>query len=315
MAGKRDYYDVLGISSSASSDEIKAAHRKLARKFHPDVNKEDDASEKFAEVQEAYDILSDEEKKTKYDRYGHSGFGNSQSAGSGASGWSNVDSETFEDIFGAAFGGRRRGPSGFGGFDGDFGGPGPRGPVKGRDIEHVLDIGFAIAAFGGSETLKMGTPDGGSTTIDVKIPAGSEDGSTLRIRGKGEPGSGSGPNGDLLLKLKVGAHPWFTRKGLDLSITVPISITEATLGAKVRVPLLKGSATMTIPPAIRSGGKLRIKGKGITDSRERSGDLHVIVEIVAPQELEDEDRAALESMSSRLPNPRAELPWSADVED
>ncbi len=315
MASKRDYYDVLGITTSATTDEIRAAHRKLARKLHPDVNKEDDASEKFAEVQEAYDILSDEEKKTKYDRYGHSGSGNDYSGGQGSSGWSNVDSETFEDIFGGASGGRRQGPSGFGGFDGDFGGPGPRGPVKGRDIEHVLEIGFAVAAFGGSETLKMGTPQGGSTTLDVKIPAGSEDGSTLRIRGKGERGSGNGPSGDLLLKLKVGAHPWFTRKGLDLSITVPISITEATLGAKVRVPLLKGSATMTIPPAIRSGGKLRLKGKGITDSKEHSGDLHVIVEIITPSTLEEEDRSALESMSTRLPDPRADLPWSADVKD
>ena len=320
MAGKRDYYDVLGVSRSASEDEIRSAHRKLARKLHPDINKEADAAERFSEVQEAYDVLSDAEKRQQYDQFGHAGLGGGGGPGpaGGGGGWSNVDPESFEDIFGEVFGGRRRGgSSGFGDFGETFGvGAGARArPVKGQDVEHELDVGFAAAAFGGTERLRMSDASGEPQTIDVKIPAGTADGSKLRVRDKGMPGRNGGPAGDLILKIKVGAHPWFKRDGLDLSLTVPISITEAALGGSVKVPLLKGTATLKIPPGMRSGGRLRLKGKGIENASGKSGDLHAVIEIVAPGELQEADREALAEIGSRLPNPRADVPWAAEVAD
>ena len=322
MPDKRDYYEVLGVGRSADSEQIRAAHRRLARKYHPDMNKDDEASARFSEVQEAYDVLTDTEKRAQYDRYGHTGFDAARSQGhtGGASGnWSNADADTFEDIFGAAFGGRKRGASGFGDFgtDFNFGSKGPQAssPTKGRDIELDLDVGFAAAAFGGTERLRMGSTDGDTTTIEVKIPMGSTDGSILRVRGKGHPGAHGGPDGDLLLKLRLGTHPWFKRDGLDLSISIPISIVEATLGGKVEVPLLKGSATLTIPPGISSGGRLRLKGKGITDSKGASGDLHVVIDIVAPKDISDADRSILEQLAEDLPDPRIDVPWASEITD
>ena len=188
-------------------------------------------------------------------------------------------------------------------------------PTKGQDIELDLEVGFAAAAFGGTERLRMGSNDGESTTIEVKIPAGAGEGSILRVRGKGHPGIRGGSNGDLLLKLRVGTHPWFKREGLDLSINVPISIAEATLGGKVQVPLLKGTATLTIPAGISSGGRLRLKGKGITDAKGKSGDLHAVVDIVAPKNISEADRAILEKLAEDLPDPRADVPWAAEITD
>jgi DnaJ-class molecular chaperone len=319
MAAPRDYYDVLGVSRSASADELKSAHRRLARKYHPDLNKEEGAEDRFREIQNAYDVLSDPEKRKRYDRFGHAGVDGPGAAGGGPAGatgggadWRNISPEDFESIFGEAFGGG----GGFGGFGG-FGGGRSAGPTKGRDLEHDLEIGFATAAFGGTERLRMGGPSGEATDLDVKIPAGIHDGATLRIRGKGLPGSHGGPEGDLLLQIRVGRHPWFRRDGLNLEVDVPITIAEATLGGEIRVPLLRGTATMKIPPGVRSGAKLRLKGRGITDSKERSGDLHAVLEIVAPtaDELSDEHRAALEDMGRHLPNPRTRTPWAAEITD
>ena len=320
MSGKRDYYEVLGVPRSASEDEIRSAHRKLARKLHPDINKEADAAERFSEVQEAYDVLSDADKRRQYDQFGHAGMGGSggPTPGGGGGGWNNVDPESFEDIFGEVFGGRRRGGSaGFGDFGETFGvGAGARSrPVKGQDVEHELEVGFAVAAFGGTERLRMNDASGEPQTIDVKIPAGTSSGSKLRVRDKGMPGQNGGATGDLILKIKVGAHPWFRRDGLDLSLTVPVSITEAALGGTVKVPLLKGTASLKIPPGMRSGGRLRLKGKGIKNAKGDVGDLHAVIEIVAPAELEEADQALLAEIGSRLPDPRADVPWAADVAD
>lgn len=322
MSNKRDYYDVLEVSSSANAEEIRAAHRRLARKYHPDMNKEEDASSRFAEIQEAYDVLNDKDKRAQYDQYGHAGVGGNAQGhpGAGAAGgWSNVDPDTFEDIFGDVFGGRRRGQSGFGDFGSDFdfnAGPGAaKRPAKGQDIELDLEVGFATAAFGGTEQLRMGTNTGDTTTIEVKIPAGAGEGSTLRVRGKGHPGANGGSNGDLLLHLLIGAHPWFTRDGLDLAMTVPISIAEAALGGKVRVPLLKGTATLTVPAGISSGGRLRLKGKGITDTKGHSGDLHAVIDIVAPKNISETNQTILKQLAEELPDPRAEVPWAAEIKD
>jgi curved DNA-binding protein len=313
MESKRDYYEVLGVSRSADAEAIRSAHRRLARTYHPDINKDEHASKKFSEIQEAYDVLSDPEKRSQFDQFGHTAGRASPYGPSGGApgGWSNVDSDTFEDIFGGAFGGRRRGASGFG----DFGAQAPRGPVKGPDVNLERDIGFATAIFGGTEELRMNFADGDLSTLTVTIPAGANDGAVLRVRGKGNPGVDGGPAGDLLLRLRVGAHPWFKRDDLDLSVNVPISITEASLGAKIEVPLPKGTATITIPAGVVSGSKLRLKGKGITNSKGTSGNLYAIIEIVAPSELSDSDKEALEAIAPNLPNPRATVAWAGEVTD
>ena len=317
MANPRDYYEILGVDRSAGSDEIRSAHRRLAREHHPDLNDDPASAERFNEIQQAYDVLSDPEKRTKYDRFGHAGVGvgdpGSQRTSPGA--WQDVTPDDFESIFGEAFGGRSRRGGGFSGFGG-FGGGGPAGPIKGRDLEHDLEIGFAAAAFGGTERLRTADATGESNEIDVKIPAGINDGATLRIRGKGLPGQHGGPDGDLLLKVRIGRHPWFHRDRLDLEVNVPVTVVEASLGAEVQVPLLKGTATLKIPPGIRSGSRLRLKGKGIEDSKGHKGDLYAVLEILAPMsdELTEEDRAALGELGKHLPNPRLDTPWAAEID-
>ena len=319
MAVPRDYYKVLGISRSSSPEEVKSAHRRLAREHHPDLSQEEGAAERFNEIQTAYDVLSDPEKRKKYDRYGHasvsgatSGPGGGPGGGPGAGAWQDISPDDFESIFGESFGGRGRRGGGFGGFGGGGGAP---GPTKGRDLEHELEIGFAAAAFGGAERLRLGGPDGSPIELDLKIPSGIKDGATMRVRGKGLPGSGGGPAGDLLLQIRVGRHPWFTRDGLDLEVTVPINVVEATIGAEVPVPLLKGTASLHVPAGVRSGSRMRLRGKGIVDSKDRTGDLYAVLEIVAPlaEEITDEDRDTLREMGPRLPDPRGETPWAGEV--
>ncbi|MAC18522.1 MAG: molecular chaperone DnaJ [Phycisphaerae bacterium] len=320
MPGPRDYYQVLGISRSASPDEIKSAHRRLAREHHPDLSQEEGAAERFNEIQTAYDVLSDAEKRKQYDRHGHagvSGSGAGPGGSPGAGAWQDISPDDFESIFGEAFGGRGRRGGGFsgGGFGGFGGGGGAPGPTKGRDLEHDLEIGFAAAAFGGAESLRLGGPDGTPIELDLKIPAGIKDGATMRVRGKGMPGSGGGPSGDLLLQIRIGRHPWFTRDGLDLEVTVPITVVEATIGAEVPVPLLKGTASLHVPAGVRSGSRMRLRGKGIVDSKDQAGDLYAVLEIVAPlaEEITDEDRDVLRKMGPRLPDPRGETLWAGEV--
>ena len=316
---KRDYYDILGISKDASQDELRQAHRRLVRKLHPDVNKAEDASSQFSEVQEAYDVLSDSEKRAQYDRFGHShtAAGQPGPQGGGAP-WSDVDPETFESVFGDFFKGAGGGRAG-GGFDaGGFSGQGRRArqaaPRRGSDLRHQLDITFLVAARGGSETLRLTGHDGGEEKIEVRIPAGVQDGATLRVRGKGGSGSAGGPDGDIRLKLKVGPHPWYRRDGLDLMMDVPISITESALGVTVELPLLAGSATLRIPPGTGSGVKLRMSGKGITDAKGVSGDFLAVVSVVGPKSLSEEDQASLSEIGQRLDDPRRSLPWSESFE-
>ncbi len=322
MSDQKDHYEVLGIDRGASPEAIRNAHRKLARKFHPDLNQDADAATRFNEIQAAYDVLSDTEKRSRYDRYGHAGADGQSPGQAGPGPWQNVTPDDFESIFGESFGGRSRrggggggGFAGFGGFGGGMGGERPAGPTKGRDLEHELEVGFAAAAFGGTETIRIAAQDGTPTSIDVRIPAGVQTGSTLRIRDRGLPGSNGGPSGDLLLQIKVGRHPWFTRDGLDLSIVVPITVAEAILGGEVTVPLMKGTATLKVPPGVRSGAKLRLKGKGVVDAKKQAGDLYAVLEIVAPKadDLSEDDRAALESIANSLPNPRSLVSWAGEI--
>jgi len=334
METKRDYYEVLGVQRGASAEEIRSAYRKLARKYHPDVNKDPDASKRFSEVQEAYDVLSDEEKRKAYDRFGHAGVGAGGAAGPGGAGGPG-GARTGYGPGGARWTYTTGGPGGPGAADFDdlgsifeqmfsgggspFGaGAGPRQrargpraqprPRKGRDLTHSLTVGFNTAALGGTQQIRVAR-NGQTETIDVKIPAGIEPGAKLRVRGKGEAPEGATP-GDLILTIDVAPHPHFRREGLNILVDVPINIAEAARGVKVTVPLLSGSAELSIPAGASSGQKLRLKGRGITDAQGRTGDFLAVVKIVAPQQLTERGRTLIDELAEELQNPRQSAPWT-----
>ena len=329
---KRDYYDILDVPRSASADDIKKAHRKLVRKFHPDVNKDNkQAEEKFKEVQEAYDVLSDPGKRRNYDQFGHAGVGASPNAGGdpfeafrraqgGAGGQrgarrpgGGVSVEDFEfgagpefdSIFEQLFGQRRgagaqaRGPR-------PQARPQPQPQQRGGDVEHPVSLTFEQAARGTTLPLQI-TRDGQLETIDVKVPAGVKDGSRVRVRGKG--GQGAGGSGDLYIVTRVQPHAYFRRDGNDILLDLPLSLYEALQGTKIEVPTLDGPVTMTIPPGTGSTAKLRIKGRGIQRG-DNAGDQYVLPRIIVPKDLDDEDRAAIEKLQQKHPvNARADLKW------
>lgn len=344
MAAPRDYYDVLGLQRSATQDEIRAAHRTLVRKLHPDVNKEADASTRFSEVQEAYDVLSNDEKRAQYDRYGHAGVGAGHASGrgaghagadpfsGGAGSWRvDVDPADFGEVFEQFFrrGGDdapgpgpsrsgRRGAGSAGPFAGGSSGSSRRGSaVRGDDHEIAVDVDFMSAALGGSRTIHLAKEDGGSEAVDVKIPAGMADGGRLRIRGKGGSGRRGGEQGDVLLLVRVLPHPWFRRDGLDILLDVPITIAEAALGATVEVPLLRGSVALKIPHGTASGQKLRVKGKGIVPAQSGAdgerGDFFAVIQVVAPKSLGAEESAMLRTIAETLPDPRREAAWAGTL--
>lgn len=316
---KRDYYEILGVPRSASEDEIKKAYRKLARQHHPDVSKDPQAERKFGEVTEAYDVLTDKEKRKVYDYFGHDGLKGSAAGGGpgGAgghrpggqrSGGTRVHWRTgpggaggFEDIFGG------RG----GGIDiedliGGFGGQVRRGPVRGDDIEYKLTLDFLQAARGVTTSIQVQRPSGDgqfkTETIDVKIPAGVDDGARVRVRGKGSPGLRGGPPGDLYIIVQLLEHPVFRRQGLDVYVDLPISIPEALLGGKVEVPSLDGQAVVTVPSGSSSGRRLRLKGKGIqAPGGKDRGDLYAVLKIVAPESLSDKGKQLARELAETDP--------------
>jgi DnaJ-class molecular chaperone len=316
MQKPRDYYQVLGVSRTATADEIRKAYRRLARKYHPDVNDSPDAAKRFAEATEAYDVLSDPEKRKTYDRFGHAGVGAGAGAGPyGAGAWP-----------GGGFGGHGRGAGPFTAadmgsiFEELFGARGPSPfdtarsqaprPRRGQDLRHTLTVTFMTAAQGGTERLRLANPEGGTQTVTVKVPAGIESGAKLRVKGKGQPGPEGGPTGDLILTVEVGAHPLFRREGLDLLVNVPITLAEAGLGATVAVPLLTGSATVKIPAGASSGRKLRLAGRGITDDKGRKGDFYAVIQIVAPERPSPRAEQLLGELADELQNPRESGPWA-----
>ena len=297
MAADRDYYEILGIEKTASEDEIRSAFRTLARRYHPDVCKEEGAEALFAEVQEAYEVLSDKEKRESYDRFGRAGGG---AGPGGAGGWNyrpsgsgQVDPTDFQDIFEEMFSGRGGGSP--------FSGGAPRA-TRGRDISSRVSVTFMTAALGGEETIKL--DDG--TSVSIKIPAGIEDGSRLRVRGKGVAGQNGGSAGDVIVTVRVGGHPLFSRSGLDLSVDIPLTVVEAIRGTSISVPLLQGEVELRIPEGSSSGQKLRITGKGIEDPSGRKGDFYAVIQIRAPKgsSLSDASQKALDSLEEDLPDPR-----------
>lgn len=298
-----DFYQVLGVSKNSSEAELKKAYRKLSRENHPDSKPNDKAAaEKFKQVQEAYSVLSDSEKRQKYDRFGHAAFQGGGRGGGSPFGGGQVD---LSDLFGG----------GGGGFDfGDlFGGGGGRRAArsrKGQDVETTIDVPFTTAAEGGSYSLTINT-SGKPEQITARIPAGVDSGSVIRLSGQGHPGMGGGPNGDLMVKIRVAPHPYFRRDGANLLVDVPISLTEAALGAKVDVPTLsEGLVTVTVPAGSASGTRLRLRGKGIINRKTNEpGDLYAILQIVVPKNLDDRSRELLEEFAKRHPENLREDRW------
>lgn len=332
----RDFYDILGVSRDAPADEIKSAYRKLARKYHPDVNKSDDAGARFREATEAYEALSDPEKRKLYDQFGRAGLqggfagagapggrpGGPGSGGrtyhwSGAPGGGNV---RFEEMFGqdspfmhmgleellGALGGmgggrsrtaRGRGP-----------GVGRRPPQKGPDAQSDITIEFLQAVRGTTVSMKLRKPDGQEETVQVRIPAGIKDGAKVRVRGKG--GTGPAGPGDLYLRVHVRPHEYFRRDGNDIYLELPVSLAEATLGAKVDVPTLEGMTTLTIPPGSSSSRTLRLRGKGVP-RKDGHGDMYVTLKIDPPAELSDEAKDLLRKFDEATSHdPRRDVPWN-----
>lgn len=361
MAEKRDYYEVLGVPKTASADEIKSAYRKLAKKYHPDLNPGDkSAEEKFKEVGEAYEMLSDADKRARYDQFGHAGVDPNYGAGGGFGGFGGVD---LGDILGDIFGG------GFGGFGGSTRRANPNAPRKGADVRVSVVLSFMEAVHGckktvsvdrqdvcsacggsgaakgtspetcsdcrgtGYVTVQKRTPFGvmqstepcarcggrgkiiqspcskchgtGKTTstkrVEVTIPAGVDDDQLLRLTGLGDAGRNGGPAGDLIVILTVRPDAMFERDGFDVHVAVPITYSQAVLGAEVEVPTIDGKVQLTIPEGTQSGTPFRMRGKGIQYVNGRGhGDELVTVVVEIPKKLTKTQREALKRFEDSL---------------
>lgn len=350
---KKDYYEVLGVTKTATDAEIKSAFRKLAKEYHPDVSKDPNAETKFKEIQEAYAVLSDSSKRQQYDQFGHDAFQGAAGGGYGAGGFdfSGFDfGDIFSDIFGSSFG---------------FGGSSRNSSRarKGRDLAMKMHLSFEEAAFGTERTVNLDVDeectecDGkgghgekrcdrchGSGTITteqrtilgtyvtkancptcggkgytfeqtcsrckgrgivrknkdivVKVPAGVTEESQLRLAGKGEAGMNGGPNGDIYIEFDIDNHPLYEREGDDVYLELPVTITEAILGAKKEVPTLYGSVILTIPAGTQSGTKLLLKDKGIANvSNKRKGNMYVVVNVVIPNKLDRKQKDLINQLS------------------
>ena len=286
---KRDYYKVLGVQKNADENEIKRAYRKLAKKYHPDANGDDKyAEQQFKEITEAYNVLSDSEKKKLYDQYGFAAFDGSMGAEYAQGGfdfgkggryteyhYSSDDDSIFDDIFGDFFG-KRTGR-------------------KGRDVESNITISFEEAAFGCTKRLSF---EGGRNTVEVKIPAGIDEGQSVRLKGKGHPGSMGMPAGDLYLKVHITEKPGYERRGMDVYTTENIPYTTAVLGGEVIFHTLYGEVKCKIPAGTQSGSKIRLKQKGIVSMKDASvhGDAYVTIQIKVPRNVTSKEREMLREL-------------------
>lgn len=313
----RDYYKILGVARTAAAEDIKKSYRRLARKYHPDVSKEKDAEEKFKEVQEAYEVLKDPEKRAAYDQLGSawksgepfrpppdwaSGF-EFRGGAARPGGSQGFREEGFSDFFSSLFGGA----SPFG--------ASARHHQGGRDHHARIEIDLEEAFAGGSRTLDLkrpelkadGTLELRSHTVRVTIPAGVTDGQLIRLAGQGEPAPGGGRAGDLYLELGIRPHRLYHLDGRDVTLTLPIAPWEAALGATVTVPTLGGAVEMQVPPGAQSGQKLRLRGRGLPG--QPPGDAYVQLKVVLPPASSPEARTLYEDMRAKLSgfDPRADL--------
>ncbi|HXQ88563.1 MAG TPA: DnaJ C-terminal domain-containing protein [Solirubrobacterales bacterium] len=294
--GFRDYFEVLGVPRGASDEEIRSAYRKLAREYHPDVNKDPGAEDRFKEVSEAYEVLRDPEKRERYERLGAnwkagedvsgaSGFGGggASSGFGGGDGQGFGDGAGFSDFFESFFGGRRGASGGFEGFS-----------MRGGDQEATIEVTLEEAARGGKQKISLA--DG--RDFEVQIPAGVRDGQKIRLAGQGGEGASGGPAGDLYLRVRIKRHPRFRREDDDLVVEIPVAPWEAALGATVPVPTLDGSAKVKVPAGSSSGRRLRLRGEGMPGPRGRKGDLYASVRVVVPKTLEKHERELFEELAA-----------------
>lgn len=293
-------YEILGVDAKASSDEIRKAYRRLAKKHHPDLNPGDKvAEETFKRVSAAHDLLGDPEKRARYDR-----------GEIDAAGMERPQERYYRDFAGAG-NERYSSDAGFADFAADdiiadlFGRRAGRRTFRmpGRDLHFRLSVDFLDALRG--TTARVTLPEGG--TLDVRIPAGTRDGQVLRLRGKGEPGMGGGPPGDALVEISVKPHRFFTRDGDDIRLTLPISLTEAVLGGRVEVPTPTGRVMMSVPKGASSGRVLRLRGKGAPRADGSSGDLYVTLSIALPAHDPDLEAFTEAWEAGRMYDPRKGL--------
>jgi curved DNA-binding protein len=315
----RDYYELLGVPRDASNEEIRSAYRKLARQYHPDVNKDPGAEDRFKEISEAYAVLTDPEKRERYDRFGAnwkagqdvsgaSGFGgfgtdNGDRGGFGGGDYGDVRvefgtggfgggdfSDFFEGLFGGAGPGRGRTragrTSGLGGFEGFS-------TMRGTDQEAELELSLEEAARGGKRKISFG--DG--RDYEVSIPPGVRDGQRIRLAGEGSRGAGGGPPGDLFLRVRIKPHPRFRLEGRDIYVDIPVTPWEAVLGATVEVPTLDGTSRVKVPPGSSTGRKLRLRGQGMPSTKGEPGDLYAVVKIEVPRKPTPEERELFEQLA------------------
>ncbi|MFK4149393.1 DnaJ C-terminal domain-containing protein [Streptomyces sp. NPDC004065] len=300
----RDFYEVLGVSRTASQDEIQQAYRKLARKYHPDVNKDPGAEERFKDLNEAYSVLSDPKTRARYDRFGED--------------FRKIPEDFDERVAAGGFRGRRTagagGPrvrysTGFGGgfegididdlFGSMFGAGAARGGVPGADQEAELPLTVEEAYRGGRRTVTLAGPDGQPRQYEVDVPPGVVDGQRIRLAGEGGRGTGDAPAGDLYLRVRIRPHPRFRLDGRDVYVQVPVAPWEAALGATVPVPTPGGgTAKVTVPAGSSSGRRLRLRGEGMPNPRGANGDLYAELRVVVPPELGDRERELFEELAA-----------------
>ncbi|MBV9120019.1 MAG: molecular chaperone DnaJ [Chloroflexi bacterium] len=357
-ASKRDYYEVLGVARGANDDDIKKAFRRLARQYHPDVNKEKDAEDRFKEINEAYEVLSDPQKRQLYDQFGHEGPRMGAGAGFGDFGNFGGFSDIFQTFFGGQAGAGQR-----------------RGPQRGADLRYNLTLSFEEAVFGAETELEIPRADTCSSCkgsgaepgtepsrcpncngtgelrrvqqsifgqfvnvvmcercqgegrvittpchecrgagrirvtkhVSLKVPAGVDTGSQIRLTGEGEAGPRGGPNGNLYVAITVKKHPYFERDGQDILYTLPINFAQAALGDEIEIPTVDGKVMLKIPAGTQSGKVMRLKDKGVPNLRGGGrGDQHVYVKVVTPTEISAKERELLEQLrevSKRQPQP------------
>jgi molecular chaperone DnaJ len=318
VTSKKDYYEILGVPRSANEKELKAAYRKLARKYHPDVNPGDkSAEEKFKEVSGAFAVLSDPEKRAKYDRGGHDAFEPGFDPFQGTTiDFQDLGLGNLSDIF-EMFGGgaRRRGASrrAARGEDLQFEMRLPFGDaIHGTTVEVAMTRAVTCTQCGGRGQLPSGGPcrmcrGGGrvsvTETVKARIPAGIDDGERVRIPGKGNDGVGGGPAGDAYVNIRVEPHPMFRREGDDLVCEVPVGVVKATLGGDLDVPTLEGRAVIKIPAGTRGGQRFRLKGRGVAArAGHPTGHLYAVVQIVTPRDLDGRSRELFEELARLNPN-------------
>ena len=299
MAERRDFYEVLGLRPDATSDEVQRAYRKLARTYHPDINKDPGAEERFKEVSEAYDVLSDPELRKRYDAFGHdfrrvpegvdaetwARAGTARTGartGAGERGWFDEDGIDFDDLFGGMFGsgGRRR-----------------WGTTPGADQEFELELSVEDAYNGVHRWLTIAGPEG-TRSVEVTIPPGVIDGQRIRLADQGGRGIGGGVAGDLYLVVRIAPHPRYRVEGRDIHVQLPLTPWEAALGARVAVDTPGGEAKVRVPPGTSSGRRLRLRGRGMPGPPGRKGDLYAEVRIVLPSRLTDEERRLFEQLAA-----------------